>query len=145
MSIRTIMIITAAALITSISTVPSLAKQGDVRLRCNARAQNQMRLHVNYEERVRSNGTRQKFDAEFEARPGAVTSGQQVSIIVDGVPVGTITVTPAQSGEISGEIHFDSKPGTGHTAFPADFPDIAAGSEVDAAAGGNTLVGCDVQ
>jgi hypothetical protein len=100
---------------------------------------------VNYQERVRSAGTRQKFNVEFEARRGAVTSGQQVGIVVDGVPVGNLVVTPASSGEISGDLRFDSKPGNGHTAFPTDFPDIAAGSEVDAVAGGNTLIGCEVQ
>jgi hypothetical protein len=142
---RATLTVAIIALATAGTTVPSFAKDGDIRLRCHARAQNQIRLHVNYEERLRSKGVREKFRVEFEARAGAVTSGQQVSIIVDGIPVGTLNVTPAPSGEVSGELDFDSKIGNGHTAFPANFPDIAVGSEVDAAAAGSTLVGCQVQ
>jgi hypothetical protein len=122
------------------------AKSGDLALRCKARGANQISFHARYEERARTRGLRQKFNAEFEARAGgSFTSGQQISIIADGITVGTVSLTPAPSGELSGELEFDSKPSAGHTAFPANFPDVAAGSTIEAAFGANTILGCDLQ
>jgi hypothetical protein len=130
----------------SMGTVPVEAKNGDLVLRCKARGQNHIAFHARYEERARTKGLRQKFNAEFEARAGgAFTSGQQISIIVDTVTVGTVVLTPAPSGELSGELQFDSKVGNGHTVFPSNFPDVGAGSTVEAAFGSNTILGCDLQ
>ena len=144
---RTLIAATALALVTfGLDAAPSEAKNGDLILRCRARGQNQIVLHARYVERARTKGLRQKFNAEFEARAGGTfTSGQQISIIVDTVAVGLVTLSPAPSGELSGEIEFDSKPGNGHTVFPSNFPDIAAGSTVEAAFGSNTILGCDLQ
>ena len=130
----------------NIASTPSEAKNGDLDLRCRARGQNHIVFHAHYQERARTKGLRQKFNAEFEARPGGTfTSGQQISIIVDTVTVGLVTLSPAPSGELSGELEFDSKPGNGHTVFPSNFPDVAAGSTVEAAFGSNTILGCDLQ
>src|SRR5690242_16088007 len=136
--------LTFAAL--TLGATPSEAKNSDLILRCKARGQHQIVFHARYEERARTKGLRQKFNAEFEARAGGTfTSGQQISIIVDTVTVGMVTLSPAPSGELSGELQFDSKPQTGHTPFPSNFPDVAAGSTVEAAFGSNTILGCDLQ
>jgi hypothetical protein len=61
------------------------------------------------------------------------------------VTVGTVTLSPAPSGELSGELEFDSKPENRHTVFPSNFPDVTSGSTVEAALGSNTVLGCDLQ
>ena len=82
----------------------------------------------------------------FEARPGgSFNSGQQVAIAVDTVPVGVVILTLAPSGELSGELEFDSKPSAAHTPFPPNFPDVSAGSMVEAKVAGNTVLGCELQ
>jgi len=128
------------------AATPSYAKDGDIRFRCKAKGPSQIALHARYEERARPRGLRQKFGAEFEARPGgSFNSGQQVSIVVDTIPVGNVTLTLAPSGELSAQLEFDSKPGNGHTLFPPNFPDVGAGSMVEAKVGTNTILGCELQ
>jgi len=134
-------VVTLASLVT-----PADAKSSDIRFRCKARGPGQIALHASYVERARTRGVRTKFNAEFEARPGgSFNSGQQVSIVVDSTRVGTVVLTLAPSGELSGELEFDSKPGPGHTPFPANFPDVRDGSMIEAKVGGNTVLGCDLQ
>ena len=125
---------------------PSYAKDSDIRFRCKAKGPNQIAIHARYEERARAKGVRQKFGAEFEARAGgSFNPGQQVSIVVDTIPVGNVVLSLAPSGELSGQVEFDSKPGAGHTAFPPNFPDVGAGSMVEAKVGATTILGCELQ
>jgi hypothetical protein len=135
----------ALALLTFGSAVtPSDAKPGDIRLRCTARGPDQMRLHATFEQR--NGGARQKFSAEFETLPGGgFRAGQKIAIVVDTVVVGRLTLTAVPTtGELSGQLEFDSKPEAGHTPFPPDFPDVAAGSTVEAQHRQNTVLGCDL-
>jgi len=136
--------LTAVAL--GMAAMPSGAKEGDIRFRCKAKGPNHIAIHAKYEERARTKGLREKFSAEFEARPGgSFNSGQQVAIAVDTVPVGVVILTLAPSGELSGELEFDSKPSAAHTPFPPNFPDVSAGSMVEAKVAGNTVLGCELQ
>jgi hypothetical protein len=135
----------AAVILGSFATSAD-AKGTDLRFRCKARGPGQIALHATYQERARTRGVRSKFNAEFEARPGGnFNSGQKVAIEVDAVPVGTVVLTLAPSGELSGELEFDSKPQRNHTPFPANFPDVAKGTMVEAKVGGNTILGCELQ
>jgi hypothetical protein len=134
-----------AAVVTfgTLASTPSFAKRDDVEFRCRARGPGKIKLQARYEERVRSRGTRTKFNAEFEALPnGSFTAGQQISIVVDSVAVGTVQLALAPSGELSGEIELDSKPQAGHTPLPSNFPDVTDGSVVEARSGNTTLLGC---
>ena len=130
----------------SAGATPSEAKNTDIKFRCKAKGPGHIALHARFEERNRTKGVREKFNAEFEARAGgSFTSGQHVSIIVDGTTVGTVTLTPAPSGELSGELEFDTKLQAGHTAFPSNFPEVGAVSTVEAANGNSTILGCELQ
>jgi hypothetical protein len=136
----------AVALIAvSSAATPGFAKNTDLKFRCKAKGTNQTAVHARYEERARSKGLRQKFSAEFEAKPGAgFTNNQEITIAVDDIVVGTVALSPAPSGELSGELQFDSKAQGGHTPFPANFPDVAAGSMVEARNGATTILGCEL-
>jgi hypothetical protein len=125
------------------ASAPSYAKDGDIRFRCRAKGPDQTALHANFEQR--NGGARQKFSAEFEALAGgAFRAGQRITIVVDTVAVGRLTLTADVSGELSGELEFDSKPQAGHTPFPPDFPDVTAGSTVEAQVRNDTVLGCEL-
>ena len=113
--------------------------------RCRARASGGVKLAARFEERIRQRGSRIKFNAEFEARPGgAFTAGQQIVFSVDSVQVGTAALVAAPTGELSAELELDSRAQRGHTPLPANFPDVSEGSTVTAASGGQQLLGCDL-
>jgi hypothetical protein len=141
-------VLLSAAIVTlgAFTSTPSQAKRADdVEFRCKARGAGKIKLQARYQERVRPRATRAKFNAEFEALPGgAFTAGQQISILVDSVAVGSVQLTLAPSGEFSGELEFDSKPGPGHTVFPSSFPEVADGSVVEARANNTVLLGCEL-
>lgn len=149
MSVQRKFLVLLSAVIVSLGAFASTPSQArnpdDVELRCKARGAGKIKLQARYQERVRPRATRSKFNAEFEALPGgAFTAGQQVSILVDSVAVGTVQLTLAPSGELSGELEFDSKPGPNRTAFPSNFPDVADGSVVEARANSTLLLGCEL-
>lgn len=137
---------TLAVVALAFASTPSLAKHADSEFKCKAKGVNEIEIHVRYEERTRAKGVRKKFDAEFEARTGgSFNSGQLITIVVDAVVVGSFRLTPAPSGELSGELEFDTKVSKGHTAFPANFPAVQAGLMVEAKVGANTVLGCQLR
>jgi hypothetical protein len=146
MSLQTkLLVALGAAVVTfgAFASTASFAKNDEIEFRCRARGPGKIKLQARYEERVRPRGTRAKFNAEFEALPnGSFTAGQQISIVVDSVAVGTVQLALAPSGELSGELELDSKPQAGHTPLPANFPDVSEGSVVEARSGNATLLGC---
>lgn len=134
----------AVALLTFGSAVmPSYGKGGGLRIGCRAKGPDQTLLHATFEDR--NGGARQKFSAEFEALPsGGFRAGQRIAIVVDTVLVGRLTLTAGVSGELSGQLEFDSKPEAGHTPFPPNFPDVTVGSTVEAQVRNNTVLGCEL-
>ena len=146
MSVQTKLLVALGAAVMAFGTLassPSFARNDDIQFRCRARGPAKIKLQARYEERVRPRGTRIRFNAEFEALPnGSFTAGQQISIVVDSVVVGAVQLALAPSGELSGELQLDSKPQAGHTPIPSNFPDVAAGSVVEARSGSSTLLGC---
>lgn len=134
-----------AAVVTlgAFASTPSFAKKDETEFRCRARAPGKVKLQARYEERARPRGTRTRFNAEFEVLPnGTFSAGQQISIVVDSVVVGTVQLSLAPSGELSGELELDSKLQAGHTPLPANFPDVSEGSVVEARNGSALLLGC---
>lgn len=74
---------------------------------------------------------RRTFDASFEAAPNAgFRAGQRLGVTVATVRVGVMTlVRDAASGDIVGDLGFDSNPAEGNP-FPATFPAIRVGTKV---------------
>jgi hypothetical protein len=127
------------------SATPSDAKKDSSRFRCDARGPGQIRLHANYEERARPGRDRQKFNAEFETRPGGgFNAGQQVSFFVDSVHVGNIPLKLVFKGELAAELELDTNDAGVKKPIPRNFPDISAGTLVEARIGGKTVVGCEL-
>ena len=138
----------AALTLGAFASTASYARGGDqeIEFRCRARAPGGVKLAARYEERIRRRGSRIKFNAEFEARPGgAFSAGQAISISVDSVQVGTVELALSPLGELSGELELDSRPQAGHTPLPSNFPDAGEGSTVTAKANGNEVLSCDLR
>jgi hypothetical protein len=140
-------IVAAAALAVaglSASSTPSDAGKDSSRFRCDARGAGQIRLHANYEKRVRPGRDRQKFNAEFETRPGgALAAGQRVVFSVDSVVVGSMPLKLIM-GELSAELELDTNDVGVKKPIPQNFPPVSAGTLVEASVGGKTVLGCEL-
>lgn len=134
---------TIAIVAVATNATPSDAKDG-TRFRCKARGAEHTALHGRYEERVRPNRTRQKFNAEFEALPGgSFSAGQQITFLVDSVVVGSAPMV-AVAGELNAELELDSNARGNKKPFPGNFPPVSAGTMVEAKVGANILLGCEL-
>lgn len=93
---------------------------------------------------------RMRFGVAFEAAPGGSwAAGDRMSMHVDGVEIGTLTLGALSSGDVGAEFDFDSTAGAGDTAapFPVDFPGVAIGTAVslEPIATGAPGVACELQ
>jgi hypothetical protein len=132
-----------AAVAVAFNATPSQA--GDLRLECDARGPNETHLHARYEERVRTTITRKKFDAQFEALAGNnFSAGQRITFTVDNVVVGHAPLRVIVGRELAAELDLDS-PRDGGKPWPANFPQVRAGSVVKAKLGTTVLLGCAIR
>jgi hypothetical protein len=128
----------------SISATGSDAKNNSSRFRCDAVGTGDTSFSVQYEERVKKKGPRNKFRAEFEASTAdGFVAGTPVVFSVNTVAVGTVPLGSVGPADLEAELRLDSKAhGRGHKKpFPPGFPVVVAGSVVDASIGA-VVLGC---
>ncbi|HET7679304.1 MAG TPA: hypothetical protein VFK79_04110 [Xanthobacteraceae bacterium] len=147
--LKSLSVLTAAAVLglaaVSISATSSDAKNNSSRFRCDAVAATDTSLSVQYEDRLKTKGPRNKFRAEFETTTtDGFVAGQPVVFSVDAVVVGTVPLVSVGPAELEAELRLDSKAnGRGHKKpFPPGFPVVQAGSVVEASVGGFVILGC---
>jgi hypothetical protein len=129
------------------STSASNAKAEKLHLRCKAETETSQ-MDARYEERTNPRKTRTRFRTHFEgvAENGLVV-GAQMTVLVDSVAVGTITLKEEVPGEVEGQLRFDSKARIGKRnvqPFPAGFPLVNEGSMVEVTFNGATVLGCEL-
>ena len=129
------------------SATPSDAKTEKIRFRCKAETAT-LQVDARYEELTNPNKTREKFRAHLEGSGTGLVPGAQVSVLVDTVLVGTITLVEEVPGEVEGQLRFDSKSkgklGKKSLPFPATFPVIAEGSLVEFQLAGTPVLSCEL-
>ena len=128
----------------SISGTGSDAKNNSSRFRCDAVGTGDTSFSVQYENRLKKKGPRNKFRAEFEATTlDGFVAGTPVVFSVDTVVVGTVPLGSVGPGDLEAELRLDTKAhGRGHKKpFPPGFPVVVAGSLVEASIGG-VVLGC---
>jgi len=129
------------------STSASDAKTEKLRFRCKAETETSQ-MDARYEERTNPKKTRTKFRAHFEGvASDSLVAGAQLTVLVDSVAVGSITLKEEVPGEVEGQLRFDSKARLGKKnvqPFPADFPLIVEGSLVELTLNDATVLGCEL-
>ena len=136
----------AAALVASIllaGVTPSEARPERTRFRCQAETET-VQLNSRYESRTHRGQTRSSFRAQFEGSGEDLVAGAQLTVLVDSVSVGTITLVEEVPGEAEGQLRLDSRPRGRRLPFPSDFPVLEAGSLVELQLDGETVVGCEL-
>lgn len=132
---------TTAAVILFALTTCAYAGGDRVRVRCISLAPNaDAGMSANFE----SKQGRAKFSVSFEAAPGAgVVDGDVLAVTVDGQSVGSITAVASAGGDVVAGLDLDTTAGPGDqdSPFPADFPAVAAGTNVTVGSLGCTLMG----
>jgi hypothetical protein len=116
------------------SATPSDAKAEKIRFRCKAETAT-LQVDARYQEITTKKNTREQFRAHLEGSGTGLVPGAVVSVLVDTVLVGTITLVEDVPGEVEGQLRFDSKSkgklGSKSLPFPANFPDLVEGMPVD--------------
>ena len=116
------------------SATPSDAKTEKIRFRCKAETAT-LQVDARYQEITTKKNTREQFRAHLEGSGADLVAGAVVSVLVDDVLVGTITVAEDVPGEFEGQLRFDSKSkgklGKKSLPFPVGFPTIVEGSLVE--------------
>jgi hypothetical protein len=125
--------------------MPSEAKNDKTRFRCKAETATSQ-MSAEYESRTKPKAKR-SFRAQFEGDAGGtLVPGAQLTVVVDSVTVGTITLVQEVLGEVEGQLRFDLKGRFGKKVlpFPSTFPVIAAGSSVELHLAGTPVLACDL-
>jgi hypothetical protein len=132
-----------AAATVLLSATPSEAKSDKIRFRCKAETET-TQIDARFEERTKK--SRKKFRAQFEGSGDGLVSGAQLSVVVDAVTVGSITLVEDVPGEVEGRLRFDSKGRFGKKTgpFPTNFPVIGEGALVELKLAGATVIGCEL-
>ena len=151
MKFRGFAVISAAAAIAAstilVSATRSDAKAEKIRFRCKAETAT-LQVDARYQEITTKKNTREQFRAHLEGSGTGLVPGAVVSVLVDAVPVGTITLVEDVPGEVEGQLRFDSKSkgklGKKSLPFPATFPTIVEGSQVDFQLPDLTVLGCEL-
>ena len=132
-----------AAATVLLSATPSEAKSDKIRFRCKAETET-TQMDARFEERTKK--SRKKFRAQFEGSGDGLVSGAQLSVVVDAVTVGSMTLVQEVPGEVEGQLRFDSKGRFGKKAlpFPSNFPLISEGALVELQLAGTTVLACEL-
>ena len=105
-------------------------------------------MDARYQEITTKKNTREQFRAHLEGSGAGLVPGAQVSVLVDTVMVGTITLVEEVPGEVEGQLRFDSKSkgklGKKSLPFPPNFPVLAEGSLVEFQLAGAPVLGCEL-
>ena len=129
------------------SATPSDAKAEKIRFRCKAETAT-LQVDARYQEITTKKNTREQFRAHLEGSGTGLVAGAVVSVLVDTVLVGTITLVEDVPGEVEGQLRFDSKSkgklGKKSLPFPPTFPVLAEGSLVDFQLGGVSVLACEL-
>ena len=129
------------------SATPSDAKAEKIRFRCNAETAT-LQVDARYQEITTKKNRREQFRAHLEGSGEGLVPGAQVSVLVDTVMVGTITLAEDVPDEVEGQLRFDAKSkgklGKKSLPFPVSFPVLAEGSLVEFQLGGVTVLGCEL-
>ena len=127
-----------------LSATPSEAKPERTRFRCQAETET-VQLNSRYESRTHRGQTRSRFRAQFEGSGEELVAGAQLTVLVDSVSVGTITLAEEVPGVAEGQLRFDTRArGRRVLPFPSDFPVLEAGSLVELQLDGTTVAGCEL-
>ena len=138
-----------AAVTVLLSATPSEAKWDKVRFRCKAETETAS-MDARFEERTRISGkkeqARSSFRAHFEGSAEGLAAGSQLTVLVDSVAVGSITLVEEVPGELEGQLRFDSKGKVGKKAqpFPATFPVIEQSALVELQSGDASVLACEL-
>ena len=123
---------------------PSEARPERTRFRCHAETET-VQLDSRYESRTHRGQTRSSFRAQFEGSGEDLVAGAQLTVLVDSVSVGTITLVEEVPGVAEGQLRLDSRArGRRVLPFPSDFPVLEAGSLVELKLDGTTVAGCEL-
>jgi hypothetical protein len=95
----------------------AVAKQ----FQCDAQGSNDISMRARFEQRTSG---RRKFNAEFEAAPGAgFTAGQRMTVLVSDVKAGAVSLRRVVGGDIAGELQLDDRrAGRQRKAISSRFP-----------------------
>ena len=140
--------VAAMAMVTILSSAtPSDAKTDRVRFRCKAETETE-KMDARFEEVTQKKKTRKTFRTHFEGSGTGLVAGALLSVRVDEVAVGTITLVEEVPGEVEGQLRFDSKakprPGKPVQPFPVTFPLLTEDSLVDLQLAGVTVLACEL-
>jgi hypothetical protein len=127
----------AAALLlgASYASTPAFAGGGD-RFECKTES---LTEDASMDARFEVKRGRMKFDASFEAAPGGPAGS--LAVLIDGTKVDSMEVLPDATGELTGDVSYDSEPDE-NAPFPNDFPqNVGAGTAVVVGVLGCTLRG----
>jgi len=114
------------------------------RFRCQAETET-VQLNTRYESLTKRGQTRASFRAQFEGSGDDLVAGAQLTVLIDSVSVGTITLVEEVPDVAEGQLRFDSKArGKKVLPFPGNFPVLEAGSLVELQLDGATVVGCEL-
>lgn len=129
---------------TIIAANPSLAGEPSERMECSARGPHDISMQARYESRR----VREKFTVEFEAGPRSLMiAGEQIGVMIENVLIAKITLKQIASGDVVGELDFDSTAGPfdNNAPFPASWPGVKSGAEVELVSGRSTLLACELK
>ena len=118
-----------------------------VRYRCGATGASDISMSARYETRGTGPTARRKFSTEFEAAATAgFAAGSRLDVLVKGVNVGNMLLEKLLSGEIVGDINFDTRPQADADPFPANWPRVVGlDSRVVLKNGATTVLGCKLR
>ena len=126
------------------SATPSDAKPQRTRFRCHAET-GTVQLNSSYDSQTNRGQTRSSFRAQFEGSGDDLVAGAQLSVLVDSVSIGTITLVEEVPGVAEGQLRFDSKArGRKVLPFPGNFPVLESGSLLELQLDGATVIGCEL-
>jgi hypothetical protein len=88
------------------------------------------------------------FSAFFQAKPGRrFNSGQEMTVTVAGMEVGTAELQPIVGGDVASELEFnDARVFGDHTEpFPLDFPEVRRNTPIAVSTGGRAILSCRLE
>ena len=126
------------------SATPSEAQPQRTRFRCHAET-GTVELNSRYESVTNRGQTRSSFRAQFEGSGEDLVAGAQLTVLVDSISIGTITLVEDVPGVAEGQLRFDSKArGRKVLPFPGNFPILESGNLLEVQLDGATVIGCEL-
>jgi hypothetical protein len=128
-------LVAAGSLAVLLVALAAPAHARDQRLECEAEATGDVSMDTRHETR----GSRERFSTEFEAAPrSGFKAGQQMTVLVKNVNVGSVDLRQARDGDIVGDLNL----GRDGNPIPEDFPKVRKDTMVKVQIDGKTVLGC---